>query len=134
MRSRFTLLAGLPLVAIAVCSFVIVRGQQGAGAVLVSRQQSAQALTATAVARVVRLAPEDVGGPAGRWASCVPLGAGELRNPWRCTIGYPAGLVDRYLVTINVDGSFTGDHQLVRQHGHTSSGPGEISGCCVAVP
>lgn len=122
------------LAAIALVSFVIVRTQQGAGAQTIARQQQAQALTPTKVASLVREAPEAANGPKGLSASCVPLGTGELHNPWRCTIAYPHRTTDQYSVTINTDGTYTGGDQIIYSHRHSSRSDGEISGCCIPVP
>jgi hypothetical protein len=122
------------LAAIALVSFVIVRTQQGAGAETIARQQEAQALTPAKVASLVRQAPEAASGPKGLSASCAPLGSGVLHNPWRCTITYPHGTADRYSVTINTDGTYTGDGQIIYSHRRGSRGDGEISGCCIPVP
>jgi hypothetical protein len=124
----------VPLLAVGIVSFVIVRSQQGQGAALIARQQGAEALTPAKVAGLVRLAPASVAGEPGRSATCVPLGSGELHNPWRCTIDYRSGRVIHYRVTLNADGSYTGDHQIVRYRGRTSRGTGAISGCCVVIP
>jgi hypothetical protein len=115
-------------------SFIFVRARQGDGDLLVANQQHAQALTSAAVAGVVKAAPESVGGPPGKWASCMPLGKGPLHNPWRCSIGYASGHVIQYLVTINPSGSYTGDHQTDHYHGHIYHASARISGCCVVIP
>jgi hypothetical protein len=124
----------VPLLAVGLVSFVLVRGQQGEGATLVARQQHAQALTPSAVAGVVRLAPDPVTGARGLRANCMALGSGELRNPWRCTIGYRSGRVIRYLVTLYPSGSYSGDQEIVHYEGRTYPDTGTITGCCVAIP
>ena len=70
----------------------------------------------------------------GRSAHCVALGHGELHNPWRCTISYPSRRRIQYTVRLRINGSYTGDDQVVHYQGQTFSAPGEITGCCVAVP
>lgn len=134
MDLKLRLLLFVPLLAVGLVSFVIVRSQQGEGATLATRQRSAEALTAAAVDRVVRIAPESVKGAGGRSADCVPRGSGELHNPWHCTIRYADGKMVSYRVTIAADGSYTGDDQLVSYQGRTSSSPGQISGCCISIP
>jgi hypothetical protein len=131
---KLRILLFVPLLAVGVVSFVIVRSQQGEGATLVARQQNAEALTATAVERVVRVAPESLHGAGGRSADCVQGARGELRNPWQCTIRYADGKLVSYRVTINADGSYTGDDQRVTYQGRTVAAPGQISGCCIAIP
>jgi hypothetical protein len=124
----------VPLLAVGVASFVIVRSQQGEGATLAARQQSAEALSATAVEKVVRVAPESAHGASGRSADCVPRGSGELHNPWQCTIRYADGKAVSYRVTINANGSYNGNDQVITYRGHNTSAPAQISGCCIAIP
>jgi hypothetical protein len=124
----------LPLLAVGVVSFVIVRSQQGEGGALIAQQQHAEALTPAKLAAVVRVAPESSNGPSGKSAKCIPLGSGELHNPWRCTISYPSGRLVQYRVTISANGSYVGDDQVVHYQGRTTTGPGQITGCCVVVP
>jgi hypothetical protein len=124
----------VPLLAVGLVSFIFVRARQGDGALLVANQQHAQTLTPGAVARVVKAAPESVGGPPGNWARCISLGSGLLYNPWRCSIGYRSGHVIQYRVTINSSGSYTGDHQVDHYHGHIYHASARISGCCVPTP
>jgi hypothetical protein len=128
------LLLFLPLLAVGLVSFFIVRSQQGEGATLIARQQQAEALTPAKVARVVRSAPDPVTGAKGRRAACSPLGSGELHNPWRCTISYHSGRVIQYRVILHADGSYTGDDEIVHYQGSTHSDTGEIRGCCVVIP
>jgi hypothetical protein len=132
VKARVLLL--VPLAAIALVSFVIVRDQQGSGGLIIARQQQAQALTPAKVADLVRQAPETANGPRGQSASCTPLGSGELHNPWRCTITYPRGVADQYSVTINTDGTYTGGEQIVYSRRGRSRSDGKISGCCIPVP
>lgn len=134
MEPKVRILLFVPLVAIALVSFVIVRNEEGAGGPIIARQQQAQALTSARVAGVVRQAPDSANGPGGLSAKCVPLGTGELHNPWRCTIAYPHGTWDQYSVTINTDGTYTGDDQVIYTGRSKSRSDGEISGCCIAVP
>lgn len=129
------LLLFLPLLAVGLVSFVIVRSQQGEGGTLMVRQQQAEALTPAKVERVVRVAPESANGPGGKSATCKPGPTGELHNPWRCTIKYASGRLIQYRVTLHANGSYTGDDQVVRYQGRTTSGgSGQISGCCVVIP
>lgn len=115
-------------------SFVFVRLEQGEGSTFVINQRHAEALTAAGVARIVKAAPENVGGPRGIRASCMPLGKGELGNPWRCSISYPLGRQIDYLVQIRLNGSYSGSDQVIREHGQNVPGSGQISGCCIVVP
>jgi hypothetical protein len=126
-----------PLLVVSVVSFVFIRSKAGEGSTVVVRQQHSQRLTAAAVDRVVRAAPDPVAEPAharGIGADCAPLGIGGLLNPWRCSILYPSGRQVGYLVTIHADGSYTGDHEFVRYRGRSYPDTGTITGCCVSVP
>lgn len=134
MDLKLRLLLFLPLLAVALVSFVIVRSQQGAGATLAARQRIVEALTPAALDALVRLAPETNGGPGGRSATCIPRGSGELHNPWSCRIRYPDGRLVQYQVTVNANGSFAGNDQVVFYRGQTTRSSGTISGCCTAVP
>src|SRR5438105_4864154 len=64
----------VPLLALAMFSFVFVRSHQGDGGVLVAAQRHAQALTPAAVARVVKTAPDPVTHAPGVRAACASLG------------------------------------------------------------
>jgi hypothetical protein len=122
------------LLTVGLVSFVYVRSKQSSGDVLVAAQRQAQALTAAAVASVVKAAPEPTTNARGHSARCVALGHGELRNPWRCVISYPSGRRIQYTVRLRVGGSYVGSDQVVDYQGRTFSAAGEITGCCVAVP
>ena len=124
----------LPLLAVGLVSFVIVRSQQGQGGTLMARQQQAEALTPAKVERVVRVAPESPNGPGGKSATCKPGATGTLHNPWQCSINYASGRVLQYRVTLHANGSYTGDDQISRYQGRTTTGTGVISGCCVVIP
>ena len=124
----------VPLLALANVSFVFVRARQGQGQPYVDRQRQAQALTPQAVARVVRVAPDPVTRKAGLTSRCVALGNGALRNPWTCAIRYREGRVISYQVTINADGSYSGDNELVRFRGQRFTDTGTINGCCITIP
>jgi hypothetical protein len=124
----------LPLLAVAVVSFVYVRSHQGDGAILAAAQRHAQVLTPAGVARVVQTAPDPDTNQQGSNAKCVAEGRGELHNPWQCSIVYPSGKRLDYTVQIAPDGSYTGDHQIVHDRAGTRASNGEISGCCIAIP
>jgi hypothetical protein len=131
-RLRYLVL--IPLLAVAVVSFVFVRLKQGEGQPLIVAQRHAQTLTPSAVASVVRVAPDPVIRRAGVAARCASSGSGVLRNPWRCRIRYPSGRVIGYRVTINADGSYVGNDELVRYHGRQFHDTGTIGGCCISIP
>lgn len=134
VSSKAGILLFLPLLAVGLVSFVIVRSQQGEGGTFVARQQQAEALTPAKIVEIVRAAPESPHGPTPRRVSCRSLGSGELHNPWRCTLDYRDGKVIDYRVMLNANGSYIGDQQVVHDKGRTYTGPGQITGCCVAVP
>jgi hypothetical protein len=131
---RGVLLLLVPLLAVAVVSFVFIRTKQGDGATFVTAQRQAQALTPASVARVVRLAPDPATHARGKSANCLPEGRGELHNPWRCTISYAAGKRIQYRVLIRADGSFLGADQRLTYQGRTTSSPGHVTGCCITIP
>ncbi len=124
----------VPLLAVGVLSFVLARSQQGYGGALVVQQRDTQPLTAALVDKAVRGAPDPVSGEKASSATCVPLGRGELRNPWRCVLRYPTGRQFRYQITLNVNGSYTGNHELVLLPSPRHPDTGSIRGCCVAIP
>jgi hypothetical protein len=134
VEGRFKLLLLLPLLAVGLVSFVVVRTQQGEGGGLVVLQQHARTLTPEAVARVVRFAPDPLSGARGLRASCVARGSGDLHNPWSCTISYPSGRVINYRIMLTANGSYSGDDQIGYYHGRRYKNPGQITGCCVAIP
>jgi hypothetical protein len=122
------------LLAVGLCSFVVVRGEQGDGASVVARQRALRPLTAAAVERVVVAAPDPVTRARGLAARCAALGHGALMNPWRCLISYRSARRIRYLVNVHADGSYVGDHELVAFRGRRYADTGTIEGCCIAIP
>jgi len=58
-------------------------------------------------------------------ASCRSQGERELGNPWDCTVTYPARTVQRYVVTINGDGSYVADYV---------GDDATATGCCLRSP
>ncbi|MDQ6836645.1 MAG: hypothetical protein M3016_10715 [Actinomycetota bacterium] len=115
-------------------SFIYTRVNQQAGASLLVRQEQTQALTGSTVGAVVRLAPDPVTNAPGLAARCHPEGGGALMNPWRCVIAYRSRKRIQYTVTIQPDGSYTGDHQVLSYRGRTGPTAGSIRGCCIALP
>ena len=124
----------VPLLAVGLASFIYIRMEQVSAGALIARQQQARALTPAAVSRVVRTAPDPFGHEKAAAASCVPLGGGELRNPWRCLLRYPTGRRIQYRVTVNANGSYAGADELVLAPRPRHRDTGTISGCCVALP
>jgi hypothetical protein len=124
----------LPLLALGLVSFILVRSQQGEGDALLARQQ--QNLTAS-VDRVMQGAP-DPNHPYAHitaiTANCAPLGSGRLQNPWRCILRYPGGLVVQYRVTIQTDGKYLADHEVILAPPPRLSSTAQITGCCVVIP
>jgi hypothetical protein len=134
MNRTATLPLLIALLAVGLVSFVLIRSQREGGAAVIARQHDAEALRPASVAAVVRLAPDSTTHAPGKRASCKAVGSGELLNPWRCAITYPSGRVNQYRVTINADGSYSGDHQVGRYRGRRYTSPGRISGCCIVIP
>ena|SRR5437588_127846 len=139
MPSKPTILRAalvLPLLAVGLVSFILIRSQQGEGGTLIASQHQIQPLSAS-VNRVMLGAP-DPNNPYGHArataANCTPLGTGQLRNPWRCLIRYPRGLLIQYRVTINASGHYVADHEVILAPPPRLSSTAVISGCCVTVP
>jgi hypothetical protein len=90
-------------------------------------QQSLTPLQPSVLERFVASAPDPrpgTGRPRGLSATCTPVGTGELRNPWFCTVRYPRGADVRYTVEIEASG---------RVKGVDRTGQLLIYGCCVGV-
>lgn len=121
------------LFAIGIVSFAIVRSQGGEGSAVIARQQEAR-LTDAAVAAVVRAAPDPFSGKRAVETSCVPLGAGPVRNPWRCMLRYADRREVQFRVVVSTDGRYVGTHQVVLEPGPRRAAAGSITGCCVSVP
>jgi hypothetical protein len=124
----------VPLVAVAVVSFVVIRSQHGSGATILTQQRYAQRLTARDVAQVVRTAPDPKTHENATHTRCVPRGIGDLKNPWRCQLAYANGDRLQYTVTIFGSGSYVGVNQVILGPGPRQSSPGTISGCCINIP
>jgi hypothetical protein len=127
----------VPLAIVGIASFVFIRSHAADGSNILSRQHDEHVLRPAAVAEVVRAAPDPVAEPTharGTAASCVASGEGGLLNPWRCSIRYPSSRRIQYLVVIHGDGSYTGDHEVVRHRGRRYRDTGAITGCCVSIP
>jgi hypothetical protein len=123
----------LPLLALAVVSFVFVRGESGWGQGLITLQHQAQVLTTSGVDRVVRFAPDPVENKAAASAVCRSLGSGALRNPWSCVLRYRSGRVIQYRVRLAANGTYFGDQEIIQFHGVRSRDTGTIRGCCVTI-
>lgn len=124
----------VPLLVIGLLSFILVRSQQNAGGSIAAAQSTAQRLTPASLDNVVKAAPDPIGNEKASSASCTPLGQGELHNPWRCVLRYPTGRTIQYQVTLNLNGSYSGDHELLIKPPPPKPASGTINGCCVAVP
>lgn len=132
-RRALTVALVVPLLAVGLVSFFMVRDQQGGGAV-VSVDQRVGQLTLAGVDRVIRNAPDPIGHEPAIAVRCVPAGTGDLENPWDCVLRYPTGRIIEYAVTINSNGSYVGDHQVVLAPPPAYAAPGTIRGCCISVP
>ncbi len=124
----------VPLVAVAIVSFVIIRSQHGSGATFLTQQRFAQRFTPSNVAQVVRAAPDPKTHNDALRARCVPLGVGDLKNPWRCQLSYANGDRLQYTVTVFGNGSYVGNNQIILGPGPRQSVGGSISGCCIEIP
>ena len=111
--------AGLAVAAVALSGF-------GGDAAFLERQQAARPANASEIERLLLTTPSPYA-PQRRdavEAICVSRGSGELRNPWRCTVGYESGREARFALSLRFDGSFRADHL---------GGSGALVGCCVAL-
>lgn len=114
-----------PLLAAVVAGSLMAIGARGADTAFLRGETQSSRLPAAEVERALRTAPEPGSGEGrGTSASCRPGGRRGLRNPWSCTVTYPAGRRARFAVTIREDGSFVARH----------AGGGGVRGCCVSVP
>jgi hypothetical protein len=124
----------IPLIAVAILSFVIIRSQHGSGATILTQQRYVQRLTASDVATVVRAAPDPKSHKIAIRTRCVPHGIGDLKNPWRCQLTYANGDRLQYTVTIFGNGSYVGSDQIILAPPPRQTSPGSISGCCINIP
>lgn len=111
--------AGLAVAAVALSGF-------GGDAAFLARQENARPARASEVERLLLTTPSPFA-PQRRdavEATCASRGSGELRNPWRCTVGYRSGRKARFALSLRYDGSFRADHL---------GGSGALVGCCVAL-
>jgi hypothetical protein len=123
-----------PFLAIGVVSFAIVRSQHAEGSAVIAHQQEAQRLTGATVAAVVKAAPDPFSGKQAVQTICVPLGAGALRNPWRCMLRYADRREVQFRVVVSADGHYVGNDQVVLEPGPPRPAAGSVTGCCVNVP
>lgn len=124
----------IPVLAVAVVSFVVIRSQHGSGATILTQQRYSQRLTASNVARAVQAAPDPTTNKAAIRVRCVPRGAGGLRNPWRCQLAYANRDRLQYTVTISGNGSYVGTDHIILGPGPRRAVGGSISGCCISIP
>jgi hypothetical protein len=120
--SELVVVAALALPALA--GGVAAVGGRGADDAFLLRQENPTQVTAAAVERLIRTAPDPAPphkSPAVR-SRCRPEGGRELRNPWRCVVRYRSGSVARFKVTIKSDGGY-----LARY----GNGPATATGCCL---
>jgi hypothetical protein len=123
------------LLAVALVSFVVIRSQQGSGSQIIYQQGSNERLTADDVSRVVRVARSPGVKGAATGISCRPGTQGLLRNPWSCTLDYPAHERISWVIQILPNGHYVGVGQTVYEPGKAPQHfGGVITGCCIAVP
>jgi hypothetical protein len=104
-------------------------GARGADEAFLLRQQNPVRVTPPAVERLMLTAPdpEPPHRETATGARCRAEGGRELRNPWHCTVRYPAGRRVRFEVTLKIDGSYVADY--VDDPGNATA-----TGCCLRVP
>jgi hypothetical protein len=124
----------IPLLAVAIVSFVVIRSQHGSGATILTQQRYSQRLTAAHVAQAVQAAPDPKTHKAAIRTNCVPHGGGGLKNPWRCQLTYANRDRLQYTVTIAGNGSYEGTNQIILGPGPRQPAAGGISGCCIDIP
>ena len=113
----------VPLLAVAVVSFVFIRAKSGDGASFVTAQRQAQALTPVSVDRVVRLAPDPATRARGQSATCAPRrAAGNCTTPGAARSVTPADKRIQWRVQIRADGSFVGSDQRLIYLGRATTG------------
>lgn len=104
-------------------------GARDADDAFLLRQENPVRVTVPAVEKLMLTAPDPA--PPHRSsairADCRAEGARELRNPWRCTVTYPAEKTVRFLVRIQQDGSYEAEY--IDDPGNATA-----TGCCLAVP
>jgi hypothetical protein len=123
----------VPLLLVAIASFVFVRGESDSSGRFVVSSGSPPVVRAAALERVVRTAPEPGTRAAGRSASCGRVQRFGLRDAWDCTIRYASGRDVTYLVRVAPDGSYRGGDMRIRFRGVTRrEDTGNVSGCCVS--
>ncbi len=116
----------LPIIVIGTIGTIIaVIGRQSSDTEFLFRQQNLSPVTPAVLERFVGSAPDPRPGNGrhrGLTARCSAHGAGELRNPWSCTVSYPVGPRVQYRVVIDPTGYV---------HGVNSDGSLSVDGCCV---
>ncbi len=115
----------LPIIAIGVIATAVAVLNRGGDPEFVFRQENLTALTPAVLEHFVASAPDPrpgMGRHRGIRARCSAQGAGELRNPWVCTVKYPVGPSVRYRVVIAPTGQVNGSSR---------DGSLVIYGCCL---
>jgi hypothetical protein len=124
LRALDLVILGAMLVG-ALAGTVTALGGRGGDTAVLLRDGGPSQLSAAAVERVLRSAPEPGSGRGrGNAATCRSRGAGALRNPWTCRVSYASGRRALVRVQVKSDGSYLGRYR----------GGGETEGCCIAVP
>jgi hypothetical protein len=121
------LLVVVALVVACAAAAMAALGSRDTDDAFLARQEHPLRVTAEAVEKLMLTAP-DPQPPHEKDATrsrCEPQGGRELRNPWTCALTYPSGSVQRYVVTINGDGSYVADYV-----GDSAT----ATGCCLKSP
>jgi len=121
------LLVVAALVVACAAATVAALGARDTDDAFLARQEHPVQVTADAVEKLMLTAPNPQAPHAkdATRASCDAQGKRELRNPWNCTVTYPAGTVQDYVVTINGDGSYVADYV---------GDDATATGCCLKSP
>jgi hypothetical protein len=114
-----------PVILIGLAGTAIAVADRSSDTQFISRQQYLSGVQPAALAHLLSTAPNprpDLHKPRALRTTCRPLGTGEFRNPWTCTVRYARGGAVRYTVSISPDG---------RMLAVDSTGQLIIRGCCV---
>lgn len=123
-RPGLTVVAPIILIGV-IASVVALLIRQQRDPQFAAAQNHLATITPPVLAHFIASAPDPrpgTGRRRGTSARCSSAGAGELRNPWTCTVTYPVGPAVRYRVII----APTGEVQ-----GASRNGSLLVSGCCV---
>jgi hypothetical protein len=114
-------------VGVGLAGTAVALGNRGGDEQFLRDQQHPPVLTAAAVERVVRSAPDPFTGKgAGSSATCTKRGHGLLGNPWTCTVRFKNGKRARLRVEVQDDRTYAGTYLGVQG--------AAAEGCCIDLP